>query len=264
MRVVKKPIERTKEEKKKEKKDWPSPIKLEGLSELFLSYLSALLVASSSFGPIISAIHSVPDIIWQFNHGFDYLSSDLQTRNDRYLMFLDGPKFHFVFYFCFVQQSDQFSGKMYTTRWFIVLLVSSLMGYRSTVDGSKNAVEEVGHSRLAKSCSGEMSGEFLEQWYQHAQLVFTANVDHIDRRGGALNVTLRRIIRSTIQVPFRYVLSLKLEPSISVLLHFWFLFFFTNNIILQPLKWVDLKRNQNLIWLLRISLVTAPKYPQFG
>ena len=88
-------------------------------------------------------------------------------------------------------------------------------------DGWKNAVkvsgdwasaagERQGRTRAAaKSCGGgggggDVSSVVLEQWYRHAQLVFTANVDHIDRVAGALNVTLRRVIRSSVQMPFRY------------------------------------------------------------
>lgn len=52
-------------------------------------------------------------------------------------------------------------------------------------------------SRLAKSCGGEVGSVLLEKWYEHCQLVFTASVDAIDRDEGTLNVTLRRVIRSS-------------------------------------------------------------------
>ena len=53
-------------------------------------------------------------------------------------------------------------------------------------------------SRLAKSCGGEVGSVLLEEWHRHCQVVFTATVDGIDRDRGILNVTLRRIIRSSL------------------------------------------------------------------
>ena len=95
--------------------------------------------------------------------------------------------------------------KMRENSLFMVLFVVLIVGYDGTTADSTNVMKFSGHSRHVMSCSGETSGVLLEQWYRHAQLVFTANVNHIDRRLGALNVTLRRIIRTSIQVPFRCV-----------------------------------------------------------
>ena len=59
-------------------------------------------------------------------------------------------------------------------------------------------------SKVARSCSGEVGSVLLEEWYRHCQLVFTGTVENIDRPAGALNVTLRRIIRSQVDVVSRW------------------------------------------------------------
>ena len=51
-------------------------------------------------------------------------------------------------------------------------------------------------SRLAHSC--EEGGDLLTQWYRHCQIVLTAAVEGVDRERGTLNVTLRRVIRSSV------------------------------------------------------------------
>lgn len=53
-------------------------------------------------------------------------------------------------------------------------------------------------SRLAKSCSGHVGSDLLEEWFKHCHLVFTGVVEKIDREQGTIGVTMRRVIRSLV------------------------------------------------------------------
>jgi hypothetical protein len=55
-------------------------------------------------------------------------------------------------------------------------------------------------SKVARSCGGEVGSVLLEQWHRHCSLVFTAAVEDIDRHSGTVNVTVRRIIRSRVDL----------------------------------------------------------------
>lgn len=97
-------------------------------------------------------------------------------------------------------------------RWWPFVLVVGLLAAAVTADSSpsgemkrktgrriyKNGTMRRVRSRLAKSCGGEVGSVLLEQWYRHCQLVFTAAVDGIDRERGWMNVTLRRVIRTSV------------------------------------------------------------------
>ena len=55
-------------------------------------------------------------------------------------------------------------------------------------------------SKVARSCGGEVGSVLLEQWHRHCSLVLTAAVEDIDRQSGTVNVTVRRIIRSRVDL----------------------------------------------------------------
>ena len=75
---------------------------------------------------------------------------------------------------------------------------SSSAARRRLIRPRSNSTMRRVRSRLAKSCGGEVGSVLLQEWYRHSQIVFTATVDGIDRDSGTLNVTLRRIIRSSL------------------------------------------------------------------
>lgn len=70
---------------------------------------------------------------------------------------------------------------------------------RISVNGRrKTNATRPGRSKLAKSCSGHVGSDLLEEWFKYCQVVFTGAVEKINREQGTIGVTMRRVIRSLV------------------------------------------------------------------